>query len=373
MSQLFESEIFVQIGDRNFQVPRDIFSDPGNSPNFFSLGFAVFFASPEEVFPGLDRHGLLRPPSIVPPSVPGRSAEVFAQILHLLRGYPLHIENEDQRAELLRDCRYFHLRGLEQKLIAHEIRYNAVRQKSEISLRIEDTRPSGIQYSQDESPQNLPWPSGWVHYARPFVDDKAYELIIELGDESTILDLNTMKPEFGGLTKARISSLLQVIANKINLASNASSNSTSNSGHSGPQANSQNRVSLSDDAVWAIVDREADIRLDGEPYMIDTSLRRAIRPAPSAKPDHSSHNPNSTGPNSANRTPGADSEPPPSKRKRANGDDLGQWIIRRGQWRLRVQPDPRPDSSKSEFFLVAVKLDAFTEPRARNMQHQFLG
>lgn len=355
MSQLFESEIFVQIGDRNFQIPRDIFSDPGNSPNFFSLGFAVFFASPDEVFPGLDRQGLLRPPSIVPPSVPSRSAEVFEQIIHLLRGYPVHIKNEDHRSELLRDCRYFHLRGLEQKLIAHEIRYNARRQKSEISLRIEDLRPSGLQFPQDEDPQNLPWPTGLVHYARPFVDDNAYELIIELGDESTVLDLNIMRPQFHGLTKARISSLLQVISNKINLASKTPANATSNLHNTGLSSNLKSRASLSDDALWAVVDREADIRLDGEVYTVDGSLHGRVKD-----------------PNSANPT-GADSEPP-AKRKRADGVDLGQWIIRRGQWRLRVQPDPRTgDASKTELHLIAVKLEAYTEQRARNMQHQFLG
>jgi hypothetical protein len=347
MSQLFESEIFVQIGDRHFEIPRDIFSDPGNSPNFFSLGFAVFFASPDEVFPGLDRQGLLRPPSIVPPSVPNRSAEVFAQLLHFLRGYPVHIESEAHRAELLRDCRYFHLRGLEQKLIAHEIRYNAGRQKTEISLRIEDVRPSGIQFMQDESSQS--WPCGWVHYARPFSDDKPYELIMEIGDESAILDIKTMKPEFNGLTKARISSLLQVITNKINLTANTGSNQASGSGNPGTQVNHQNRASLGDDAVWALVDREADICLDGEPYT-----------------EHSAHNGHSSHPI------GLGSEPP-SKRKRADGDDQAQWTIRKGQWRLRVQSDPRPgDTSRAELILVAVKLDAFTGPRARNMGHKFL-
>ncbi|KAK2762322.1 hypothetical protein FQN54_001332 [Arachnomyces sp. PD_36] len=354
MSQLFESEIFVQIGDRHFHIPRDIFSDPGNSPNYFSLGFAAFFASPDEVFPGLDRQGLLRPPSIVPPSVPNRSAEVFAQLLHFLRGYPVHIESEDHRAELLRDCRYFHLRGLEQKLIAHEIRYNAVRQKTEISLRIEDIRPSGISFSEDQSSQTLPWPSGCVYYARPFVDDKPYELIVELGDESTILDLNTMKPEFNSLTKARISSLLQVISNKVNLAAESASSPE----NPRPQP-SQRRVALSDESVWALIDRNADIQLDGEPYTFDGNLQggRGITESTHAE------DPSRSG--SVNE--------PPSKRRRP-GDDRGQWVIRRGQWRLRLQPSPRPgDSVKVDLVIIPVKLDAFTEPRSRNMGRRFLG
>ena len=49
-----------------------------------------------------DREGLLRPPSIVPPSVEGRSPDIFRELLHLLRGYPVHIRDEVHRAELLR-------------------------------------------------------------------------------------------------------------------------------------------------------------------------------------------------------------------------------------------------------------------------------
>ncbi|KAJ4307268.1 alpha-tubulin [Collariella sp. IMI 366227] len=107
VSQLYEESIFTTVGGREFRIPRDLFtsaSGAGNTPNFFTLGFAAFFSSPDDLFPGLDRAGLLRPPSIVPPSVPGRSAEVFAQLLHLLRGYPVAIRDEEHRQELLRDC-----------------------------------------------------------------------------------------------------------------------------------------------------------------------------------------------------------------------------------------------------------------------------
>ncbi|RQM07660.1 hypothetical protein DH86_00001685, partial [Scytalidium sp. 3C] len=50
ISQLYEESIFISIGHRDFQIPREVFSDPGNSPNYFSLGFAVFFSTPTEVF-----------------------------------------------------------------------------------------------------------------------------------------------------------------------------------------------------------------------------------------------------------------------------------------------------------------------------------
>ena len=180
MKQLFDSEIFIQIGDQNFQIPRTLFSSPGDSPNFFSLGFGAFFNSPEEVFPGLERSGLLRPPSITPPSVQNRSAHTFSELLHLLRGYPLHIQNNDHRAELLRDCRYFHLRGLEQKLIMHHISYNVERQKSEIIIRLEDIRQSGVSFVGDTSPSDRSPLCGWVNYMRPFVDESSHDLLTDI-------------------------------------------------------------------------------------------------------------------------------------------------------------------------------------------------
>lgn len=280
IDQLFESEIFIQIGERHFQIPKDIFSEPGNSPNFFSLGFAVFFSTPGEVFPGLDRRGLLRPPSITPPYVPGRSADIFAELLHLLRGYPLHIRNENHRAELLRDCRYFHLRGLEQKIIAHTITYNLARETHEITLRLEDVKPSGVSFTSDadNAAAEVHDEGGWVYYARPFVDEASYEMVVEIGCESMVLDLDDMRADFHNLTKARVSSLFQVVANKMNLPTNAPLGlmvlSGGGSGGGSTSAASPGHTPLSEDRVKVRFDLSTAIVLDGEPYEIDPKSQR---------------------------------------------------------------------------------------------------
>ncbi|KAJ5114268.1 hypothetical protein NUU61_000027 [Penicillium alfredii] len=316
MSQLFESEIFIQIGDRHFQIPRDIFSSPGDAPNFFTLGFAAFFASPTEVFPGLDRQGLLRPPAIIPPSVPNRSAGVFSELLHLLRGYPLHIRNEDHRAELLRDVRYFHLRGLEQKLIPHQITVNPFNQRSEIVIRLEDVRPSGVQFAQDVPAGSFP--GGSVMYVRPFVDDNPADLILEIGDESTVVDQEAMRADFLDLAKSRITSLLQVVAKKMNL----------------PESQSP-MVPISIRLV-----HETDLIANGE--LGGTLGVKAELDADTA---------------------------PPAKRARSDDSADALWIVRTGQWRLRVQPKT---TGGFDFFLVAVKLDVFNSPRIRNRSRTFL-
>jgi hypothetical protein len=319
MSQLFESEIFIQIGDRHFQIPRDIFSNPGDSPNFFTLGFGAFFASPSEVFPGLDRVGLLRPPAIVPPAVPNRSADVFSELLHLLRGYPLQIRNEIHRAELLRDCRYFHLRGLEQKLIPHQIAVNPFSQRSEIIIRLEDVRPSGIQSAQDAASPSV---GGSVMYTRPFVDDDAADLILEIGDESTLVHCASQRANFVGLAKSRMASLLQVVGKKINPAD----------------------PNLGGLPIKIRLERETDLTIDGEPDVPDVQHTGV-----QIEPDMS--------------------DTPPAKRQRSEGSKDRPWIVRTGQWRLHVQPN---GNGAYEAILIAVKLDVYTTPRVRNQARNFL-
>lgn len=318
MSQLFEAEIFIQIGDRHFQIPRDIFSGPGDSPNFFTLGFGAFFASPSEVFPGLDRVGLLRPPAIVPPAVPNRSAEVFAELLHLLRGYPLHIRNEAHRTELLRDCRYFHLRGLEQKLIPHQITVNPFSQRAEIVIRLEDVRPSGVHFAPDAVSGSAA--GGTVMYARPFVDDKPADLILEIADDSTLIHQASQRANFVGVAKSRMASLLQVVSKKMNLP----------------------ELQLGGLPIKFRLERETDLVIDGQ--------------SDSQCPANA-------------RTGNEPDDAPPAKRARLDGSGNAPSIVRTGQWRLQVQANA---NGAHEAVLIAIKLDVYTTPRVRNQTRKFL-
>ncbi|MCJ1284828.1 hypothetical protein MMC26_004165 [Xylographa opegraphella] len=382
MKQLFDSDIFIQIGEQNFQIPRTLFSSPGDSPNFFSLGFGAFFNSPEEVFPGLERSGLLRPPSITPPSVPNRSARTFSELLHLLRGYPLHIRNNDHRAELLRDCRYFHLRGLEQKLIMHHISYNAERQKSEIIIRLEDIRQSGISFVGDTSPSDRSPLCGWVNYMRPFVDESSHELIVEVGDESLKIDFRSMRGDFFGNAKARITSLFQVVANKMNLPTNVPLGLMLPLGGVAGQPVSPGNTPLSEDKVKVCIEHDAHILLDGDEYSLDRGAfdyDTYIQEARSLDGEPTITIPLSAGPQSSPLWPigrPSSTKPPPRKRKRRGSlDEFGEWIIIKGQWRLRVQPRLEQndhEEPRMEIVLHAVKLDAVSGQQGRNTLRGFL-
>jgi hypothetical protein len=370
MSQLYEESIFISIGNRDFQIPRELFSDPGNSPNYFSLGFSVFFTTPSEIFPGLSRDGLLRPPSILPPSVPNRSAETFSEILNLLRGYPLQIRNEDHRAELLRDCRYFHLKGLEQKLIRHSISFNLARRKEEITLRLEDVRQSGISVVGDpppSSPTSEPPQAGlvgFVNYARPFTDAKAYEMVLEIGDECTMLHFTThvhtppsLRAEFFRDSKTRISRLFEVIATKLNLPTTQPLGLLMKNGGASSQPASPGNTPLNEgDHVQVNLGSEAWVRLDGQEWRgRDKDVERDEVSSVASSAVEEDH---------------------PRKRRRigsgatsAIGDET--WLVKTGQWRLRVQ-NARNARGGVECVLVAVKIDAVSGEYGRNSQRMFL-
>jgi hypothetical protein len=409
MSQLFEESIFISIGHVDFQIPRELFSDPGNSPNYFSLGFGLFFSSPAEIFPGLDRDGLLRPPSIMPPSVPNRSAKTFRDILHLLRGYPLDIRSEAHRAELLRDCKYFHLKGLEQKIIRHDISYNLTRKRHEITLRLEDIRQSGISVIGDlppslNSPQEPTTPStttsttfpstpfqplpnlvGFVNYARPFVDTQPYELLLEIGSSETRLHLSLSRAEFFGDSKTRMSRFLEVVATKLNLPTSQPLGLLMKKGGVNSQPASPGKSGVSEDLVKIVIDSETYVTLDGKEW-------RGAAGQPVADLEDDQVGLEIATPSVAEFGDDWLSEQLPPLKKRKGGDggavalsqtntanggvpgtkEGEEWIIKTGLWRLKVQNSKSSGRGGVECLLIAIKLDAIAGEWGRNKRRGFL-
>ncbi|KAL8690923.1 MAG: hypothetical protein Q9218_003736 [Villophora microphyllina] len=363
-SQLFESEIFVEVGNEHFRIPRDIFSAPGDTPNYFTLGFTVFFSSPGDVFPGLNPRGLLRPPAIHPPRIPNRSPKIFADLLHILRGYALTIQNEDHRSQLLKDARYYNLRGLEQKLIPHTITHNIDRQISEIVIRLQDIKPSQISISHDTpiatvaaSSTAQPSYKGWVTYARPFIDETKHELILETSDPM-LLNLDTWRLTLFGTTRSRITNLFQTIANKLNLPTTAPLGLMMMASEGTPsQPLSPGSTPLSEDQVKVRFGKDTHVILDGADY------------------DFDGHDWGESEGEGAGETPSVGR---PLKRRRENferghTDKEQLWALNRSQWRLRIHPRVvRSGRSDVEIVMVAVKIDATSDQKARNVQRGFL-
>ena len=321
------------------------------------------------MFPGLSQRTLLRPPSILPPSVPNRSAKTFADLLHILKGYPVDIRNEEHRAELLRDARYYHLKGLEQRLIPHEISYNLARKRSEILIKLEDIRQSGISFILDSAVSSIstspasstpgtPNGPGWVHYQRPYVDSEAHSLIFEIvGEESTFLSVSAVsaatsparmaRATFSRQTLARITSLFQVLANKMGLPVTQPLGLLMlerDAGRPVPPAT----TGITDDRVKVRIGSDADVTVNGHPWVLGEEAEES---------DSDSE---------------METEPVRvRKRKRAERPAELEWVVQRSQWRIRVQP---VTSGKSgvEVILGAVKIEALSSERGRNATREFL-
>ncbi|KAL9580000.1 MAG: hypothetical protein Q9212_004755 [Teloschistes hypoglaucus] len=359
-SQLFESEIFVEVGNEHFRIPRDIFSAPGDTPNYFTLGFTVFFSSPGDVFPGLNPRGLLRPPAIHPPRIPNRSPKIFADLLHMLRGYALTIQNEDHRSQLLKDARYYNLRGLEQKLIPYTVTHNIDRRISEIVIRLHDIKASQISILSDvrkstdqASPTSQPLRSGWVTYARPFVDENRHELILETSDPM-LLNLETCRLTLFGTTRSRITSLFQTVANKLNLPTTAPLGlmMLASEGTSTPTL-SPSSTPLSEDQVKVRFGNDTHIILDGVDRAFDELQWGSVE-------------------ESGGETTSSD-RPPKRRREDAASSKQQFWALNRSQWRLRIQPRAVSNGgSDVEIVMVAVKIDATSNQKTRNVQRGFL-
>ncbi|KAF2442916.1 hypothetical protein P171DRAFT_433289 [Karstenula rhodostoma CBS 690.94] len=430
--QLFSTDIFIRIGGVPFQIPRDLFSSPGDSPNYFSLGFAQFFSTPTEVFPGLDRNALLRPPSIYPPSVPNRSGETFGELVRMLQGYPVDIRNDVHRSQLLRDARYFHLRGLEQRLIPCETSYNLRRGQSEILVRLDDIRQSGVSFTPDtlssnpasssgsNAPSQLgispapsskptsPSPSfgssqfkaGTVSYARPYTDDHASTniLILELSsNESTTLHLPVDPPRatsstepitlnlratFHGNVLARITSLFSVIASKMGLPATQPLGlmMMQSGGGVAAQPVSPANSGVSERRVRVRLDPECYLEIDHAPAELAfdaetgrVGIRRSDgerRSKRSRVSEDSGHYERCVGSSTSEWIWGGARH---SDIAVKDGEELEETIIvKRAHWRIRVE-NVDGEATKMMVVLCGVRIEGYSGERGRNQGRGFLG
>lgn len=283
----------------------------------------------------------------------------------------------------MRDARYFHLKGLEQRLIPHDITYNLARARSEVAIATEYIRPSGLGFSSDAAPGSAP-AAGWATYQRPFVDLEAYDLIIDIsGEEASRLTLLpasaviTSRREvrfatatFYRQTSARIERLFTAIASKVGLPLLQSSDTSAA-------------------MVKVRIGPDADVTVDGRAWNTKSGSS-SKEPTPSDGDDDESMGESSAatstkprrkrknqrkGKQAVIRTRSA-AKTPVSEEEDSNDDDetSEEWIIRKAQWRLRVQPVAAGNDGKEsvEIILGAVKIDAYRTEWARNAQRKFL-
>lgn len=206
---------------------------------------------------------------------------------------------------------------------------------------------------------------GHVNYARPFVDDRAYELVLEIGDECTRLHLSSMRCEFFGDGKARMTKLLAVVAVKLQSLNIQPLVLAKENGGATSRPIFPGDPPVGEDWVRCVLGEEASVRLDGRDWHHHGQL---------SEPGHGS-----VGSTTASPVVEPDDAHGEStrKRRRTDGSSPGSglesrtWVVKRGQWRLRVQ-NAKNGKGRLECVLVAVNLDALASEEARNSQRGFL-
>ncbi|CAI7201661.1 CFC_collapsed_G0009990.mRNA.1.CDS.1 [Saccharomyces cerevisiae] len=124
----------------------------GDSPNYFEIYAATVYIDVEEL---IISKKLLRPPPHSAPYIP-RSSEYFKDLLTLLGGASIDLD-DNKRNALIKECRYYRLLNLEQRLIKSHISYNPITRKEEICLLLEDLSKKGITFPASSAFSTSPY------------------------------------------------------------------------------------------------------------------------------------------------------------------------------------------------------------------------
>lgn len=217
----------------------------------------------------------------------------------------------------MRDCRYFNLKGLEQRVIACDVGWNPLRRRGEITIGVEDVVVRGV---------GVDPATGVVTYARPFTDDDRNDLIVQV--KECVVDRHTGGVEFLGSTREVMTKLLKTV-------------------------NVQSAGAGSQTPVRAVLTGDTDVVVNGQvtsmPEIVPETVPEAVSDNPRKRPrvDETEDG------NDADR--GTDG---------GAGAGASTWIVETGQWLLRI--------SQTQTELVAVKLDVYTSTRERTRKRVFL-
>lgn len=217
------------IGGQSFKIPKSLFNRKGDSLNYFEVTTTALYAGIEDC---LIRQKMIRPPPQSPPYV-ARCPELFKDILALLGGVSLELDDK-RRESLVKECRYYRLLALEQRLLKCVTRLNPICQNEEIVMKLDDLKKVGVGLvtslaasrvessmedqcprsplddqddnsasttAEEDEEENYGPPckkpkfcggSNWIMatYKRPFIDSYARELVFQVDSMQCILFFN---------------------------------------------------------------------------------------------------------------------------------------------------------------------------------------
>lgn len=183
--RLMLEPLIISVGGKTFRIPKEILSQKGNYPNYFSIIYNTMLLNPMVKDPTLNR-----PPPVIPyQSI--RCSEIFQDLLYGLQGNKISVRDENHRQALLNDCRYYQFFALEQEIINHKIMKNPFTNHKEIIIGLQDIKKSGLLNDTMDSMIGSSNPFTLIKYSRPFVDGNVYrDLIVQLDSSDVNLMVN---------------------------------------------------------------------------------------------------------------------------------------------------------------------------------------
>lgn len=227
---LKESEYYyTKIGDVSFKLPKSIFDREGDTYNYFYLTSDTLYVDIERV---IISRKLIRPPPHSYSFVP-RSPHLFKQLFELLCGASFTLD-DNQRDSLIKECRYYRLLNLEQRLIKCKVIDDSVTHRNEIWLKLNDITKSGLSISNNTGDsENTHDGNDLEHiakkmrlsdnhvlnfetmmYKRPYIETVSRTLTVQIDDGISFIDVFKGKIMIGGKSKQKFEALFKSLLQK---------------------------------------------------------------------------------------------------------------------------------------------------------------
>lgn len=204
--RLLDDGLFVNVGGQSFRIPKVLITQSCNSPNYFSVIYDTLFSDPF-----ISSKMLLRPPSMSPLTV-HRSPLLFGELLEILFGHNITINDDSHRKALINEAKYYSFFALVQQLIKVDIRSSPFTGNEQIVIDYDNVSSCGL--SGDLTSESI------VQYSRPYIDEGvARDLVLQIVSHEVTLLINTQDGfcslSVTGKTAKKLNSLLMVLSDDV--------------------------------------------------------------------------------------------------------------------------------------------------------------
>ena len=183
--RLLMEPFHITVGGKKFKIPKEILTQKGNYPNYFSIIYHSLL-----IDPFVSNDLFIRPPPLNPYQS-HRSSSLFEELLYGLYGNEIEIRSEAHRKDLLKECRYYQFFALEQRLINFQIYQNPFTRREEIVINYKNVKGSGLLNETNGSMDGPNNGFSFVKYSRPYVDGNTFrDLIIQIDSAEVDLMVN---------------------------------------------------------------------------------------------------------------------------------------------------------------------------------------